>query len=92
MFFQPGELFASNEYFTYSNTSNSVKPIHYDISLYDLELGGSFTFKGIVDIEVKVQEATKEIVINSNELKIHKTTILSNNSCQKPYKLFDSCV
>lgn len=52
-----------------------VKPINYDISLYDLELGGSFSYQGTVKIEVHIQKATKEIVINTHQLKLHSATV-----------------
>lgn len=48
----------------------SVKPINYDISLYDLEYEGEFTYKGSVKIELEVKGPTKDIVVNAHQLKI----------------------
>ncbi|KAL8759432.1 MAG: hypothetical protein Q9184_003626 [Pyrenodesmia sp. 2 TL-2023] len=40
--------------------SDSVKPVNYDISLYDLEYQGDFNYKGSVkiDLEIRPQEPT----------------------------------
>jgi hypothetical protein len=50
---------------------DNVKPINYDISLVDLELGGSFSYQGTVAIQLKVIKTSKEISLNSYQLKIH---------------------
>ena len=57
--------------------SLSVKPVNYDISLYDLELGGSFSYHGTVKIHLRVQKPTKNIVINALQLKIKSAKISS---------------
>ncbi|KAL8789622.1 MAG: hypothetical protein Q9213_001058 [Squamulea squamosa] len=51
--------------------SHDVKPTHYEISLHDLDLGGTFSYKGSVKIEILVKSAAKEIVVNAHEIKIH---------------------
>jgi aminopeptidase N len=48
-----------------------VKPINYDLSIYDLEFSGSFTYQGTVSISVKIVRSTNEIVLNSNQIIIH---------------------
>ena len=48
----------------------SVKPVHYDISLWDLEFGGDWKYKGLVKIDTRIVKATKEIVLNAKELEI----------------------
>ncbi len=53
-----------------------VKPINYDISLFDLELGGGFSYQGTVKIDVDIKEATENIVLNSHQLKVHSAEIL----------------
>ncbi|KAL8872482.1 MAG: hypothetical protein Q9174_001896 [Haloplaca sp. 1 TL-2023] len=55
--------------------STDVKPINYDIALYDLELGGSFGYKGIVKVELHVKKPSKHITINAFELKIQEAKI-----------------
>jgi aminopeptidase N len=47
-----------------------VKPVHYTLSLYDLELGGDFSYNGMVAIECQVKRETNEIVLNTHQLKI----------------------
>jgi aminopeptidase N len=54
---------------------NTVKPINYDISIHDLELGGDFTYQGTVTIAVKVIKSAKEITLNSHQLKIHSAKV-----------------
>lgn len=49
---------------------DAIKPIHYGLSLYDLELGGSWTYKGQVSMKAQIKRATKEIVLNAHLLKI----------------------
>ncbi|KAH0106221.1 hypothetical protein KCU60_g8161, partial [Aureobasidium melanogenum] len=43
-----------------------VKPSNYAISVFDLELGGSWTYQGKVDIDVEVKQETKEITLNTH--------------------------
>lgn len=57
-----------------------VKPVHYDLSLYDLELGGAFSFQGTVKITAKVLKNTKSIILNSHQLKIHESEVLIEQS------------
>lgn len=50
---------------------DNVKPVNYDISLFDLELGGAFSYQGTVAIQLKITKNSKEISLNSHLLKIH---------------------
>jgi aminopeptidase N len=59
---------------------DTVKPVHYDLSLYDIELGGAFSFQGTVKITTKVLKNTKSIVLNSHQLKIHDSEVLVEQS------------
>jgi len=54
---------------------DTVKPINYNISIYDLELGGDFGYQGTVSILSKVIKSSKEIVLNSHQLKIHSAEV-----------------
>jgi aminopeptidase N len=56
----------------------SIKPSNYNLSLFDLELGGSWTYQGKVDIDVEVKRETKEIVLNTHHLKVHSAEISTN--------------
>jgi aminopeptidase N len=59
---------------------DNIKPINYDISIFDLELGGAFSYQGRVDILAKINKPTKEIVLNTHQLKIHSATISLNGT------------
>jgi aminopeptidase N len=59
---------------------DTVKPVHYDLSIYDIELGGAFSFQGTVKITVEVLKDTKSIVLNSHQLKIHESEVLIEQS------------
>ena len=54
-----------------------VKPSNYAISLFDLELGGSWTYQGKVDIDVEVKQETNEITLNTHQLKVQSAQISS---------------
>ena len=70
--------------------SDNVKPINYDISLYDLEFGGTFTYQGTVSILSKIAKSTKEISLNSHQLKIHSVEVsLEHTKTQQSIKATD---
>lgn len=54
---------------------SNIKPINYDLSIYDLELGGSFTYQGTVSILAKILRSTNEIVLNSHQLIIRSAEV-----------------
>lgn len=59
---------------------DTVKPVHYDLSLYNIEFGGTFSFQGTVKITARVLKSTKNIVLNSHQLKIHGSEVLIEQS------------
>ncbi|KAI9815664.1 MAG: hypothetical protein M1827_002060 [Pycnora praestabilis] len=59
---------------------DAVKPSNYALSLYDLELGGSFTYQGTVKINVAIAKPTKEIELNALQLQIHDAEIFLEHS------------
>lgn len=63
--------------------SSRVKPVNYAISLYDLEMGGSYSYQGTVKIDLDVKKDTKEIVLNALQIKIHSVEILLERSKSK---------
>ena len=54
---------------------DTIKPVHYGLSLYDLELGGAFSYQGSVNIVAKIIKSSKEITLNSHQLKIHSAEV-----------------
>ncbi|KAL8682743.1 MAG: hypothetical protein Q9186_001254 [Xanthomendoza sp. 1 TL-2023] len=55
--------------------SSDVKPTTYGISLHNLELGGAFGYKGLVEIEVQIKCPVKEITVNAFELDIQDAQV-----------------
>ena len=58
---------------------NTVKPINYNIELFDLELGGGFTFNGAVTIEIDIRATVQEITLNAHELEVTSAAIDGRN-------------
>ena len=57
--------------------------MNYDISLYDLELGGEFSFQGTVKIEAEIKAPTTKITLNSIDIKVYSAEVSSNDaSCR----------
>ncbi|KAF4313531.1 Peptidase M1 alanine aminopeptidase/leukotriene A4 hydrolase [Botryosphaeria dothidea] len=59
---------------------DTVKPTNYAISLYDLEFGGAFAYHGTVTISSEIRKPTKEIVLNSHQLKIHEASVATEHT------------
>ncbi|PYH98352.1 aminopeptidase B [Aspergillus ellipticus CBS 707.79] len=56
-----------------------AKPVHYHVSLFDLQLGGSWDYKGIVRINSKITRSTTEIVLNSKEIEVQNVEIYGSD-------------
>ncbi|EIT83329.1 puromycin-sensitive aminopeptidase [Aspergillus oryzae 100-8] len=56
-----------------------AKPVHYEVSLFDLQLGDSWGYKGIVKIDSKITRSTKEIMLNSKEIEVQKAEIFGED-------------
>ncbi|PNS14472.1 hypothetical protein CAC42_3758 [Sphaceloma murrayae] len=52
-----------------------VKPTNYNLSLSDLELGGSWSYQGTVKIDAEIKTNTKEVTLNTYRLKIHSAEV-----------------
>ena len=59
---------------------DSVKPLNYNLSLFDLEFGGGWGYNGTVKIDATVQKASRKIVVNSKELEIKSAHLHSVKS------------
>lgn len=59
---------------------DTVKPSHYDISIYDIELGGAYSYQGTVSISAKILKPTKSITLNSHLLKVHSVEVIVNHN------------
>lgn len=69
---------------------DNVKPVNYDISLFDLELGGAFSYQGSVAIQLKVLRSSREITLNTIQLKIHSAElIVEHTKTTQTYKAAD---
>ncbi|OAL25485.1 hypothetical protein AYO22_04804 [Fonsecaea multimorphosa] len=58
---------------------DTIKPLNYDLSLYNLEFGGNWSYDGTVKVDSKVKQETQELVINVKELEIKKAEVLSKD-------------
>lgn len=56
-----------------------AKPINYHVSLFDLQLGDAWGYKGLLKIDTKVTRATKEIVLNSKEIEVQNAEVLAKD-------------
>ncbi|KAH8656940.1 aminopeptidase-like protein [Tricladium varicosporioides] len=64
-----------------------IRPAHYDISIYDIELGGAFSYQGTVKISAKIAKGVREIVLNTHQLKIHTAKVtLELTKSQQSFK------
>ncbi|KAK3169927.1 hypothetical protein OEA41_009311 [Lepraria neglecta] len=61
----------------------TVKPVHYAIELFDLELGGAFSYQGTVKIEVNIKKAVEEITLNTHQLDVSSAEIVGGKSASK---------
>lgn len=59
---------------------NNVKAVNYDISIYDIEMGGAFGYQGTVKIATYIEIPSKEITLNTHELQILDAEVLFENS------------
>jgi aminopeptidase N len=62
---------------------DTVKPIHYTLELFDLELGGAFTYQGTVRIQVNINKAVEEITLNTHQLNVSSAGIIDGKSASK---------
>jgi len=60
--------------------SGTVKPINYAISIFDIELGGAYSFRGRVSITAKILKSIKSITLNAHQLKIYSSEVTSGSS------------
>ena len=58
---------------------DTIKPLNYDLSLFNLEFGGEWSYDGLVKIDSKVRASTKEFVINTKELEITGAEVLGKD-------------
>lgn len=63
-----------------NHSTHSVKPVNYAISLFDLEFGGAFGYQGAVTISSEIRKPTKEIVLNTHQLKIHEASVTTEHT------------
>ncbi|CAL5872260.1 uncharacterized protein PFLUO_LOCUS6521 [Penicillium psychrofluorescens] len=59
-----------------------AKPVNYHVSLFDLQLGGSWGYKGLVNVDAKVARPTNEIVLNAKELEVQHAEVLGKDGAQ----------
>ncbi|KAI0484343.1 peptidase family M1 [Xylariaceae sp. FL0804] len=57
----------------------TVVPSHYDLSISDIKFD-DWSYQGEVNIDVKIQEPTKEIILNALQLRLHKAEVTLQQS------------
>ena len=57
----------------------SIKPVNYDLSLFNLELGGSWSYEGLLKIDSKVETETDQTVLNVKELDVKSVEVLKKD-------------
>jgi aminopeptidase N len=60
--------------------STSVKPINYNLSLYNLEFLGKWSYQGTVKIDLDIKKSAKEIVLNTHQLVLHSAELTTEQS------------
>ncbi|KAI6708974.1 hypothetical protein JHW43_008509 [Diplocarpon mali] len=66
---------------------DNIRPLNYDISIYDIELGGAFSYTGTVKILSKIVKSSREITLNAHLLKIHSAEVsLEHTKTQQTFK------
>ncbi|KID96705.1 Peptidase M1, alanine aminopeptidase/leukotriene A4 hydrolase, partial [Metarhizium majus ARSEF 297] len=58
---------------------DNLKPVHYNVSLRDLEFK-NWTYQGTVTIDSEIVKPTKEIVLNTLEIKITSAKVLVDHT------------
>ncbi|KAJ9617224.1 hypothetical protein H2200_000945 [Cladophialophora chaetospira] len=58
---------------------DTIKPLNYDLSLYNLEFGGNWSYDGTVKIASKVKQDTQELILNTKELEITGADVLGKD-------------
>lgn len=59
-----------------------VKPSHYGISLFDLQLGESWAYRGIVKINSKVSGPTTDVILNSKEIEVQHAELIAADGAE----------
>ena len=58
----------------------SVKPVNYNLSIHTLEFLGEWSYQGRVKIALEINKSAKEIVLNTNQLKIHSAELSTEHT------------
>lgn len=65
-------------------SASRAKPVHYDLSLYDLNFGDNWGYKGIVKIDTKITRPTTEIELNVKAIDIQSAELSSKDGSGSP--------
>ena len=60
-----------------------MKPVHYHLSLFNLQLGDSWGYSGKVTIDTKVSESVSQVVLNVKAIDIQAAEINAKD-CKGP--------
>jgi aminopeptidase N len=62
---------------------SSIKPVHYSISVFDLQWAPTWSYQGTVQIKLLIKEEVREIQINTLELDFSEAELLLSNKSVK---------
>ncbi|KAH9843290.1 aminopeptidase 2 [Teratosphaeria destructans] len=65
---------------SYDGLPDTVKPVHYSLSLFDLAIGHPWTYRGRVKVELHIKTPVKAITVNTRELVVHTAQVISDGS------------
>ncbi|KAI9657062.1 MAG: hypothetical protein M1821_003228 [Bathelium mastoideum] len=60
--------------------SADVKPTNYALYIHDIELGGQFSYRGTVSVDIEIKQTLKEITLNAYQLQIHDAELFTEHT------------
>lgn len=64
---------------TLDSSRDRAKPINYHLSLFDLQLEGSWGYKGLLKIDTKITRSANEIVLNAKDIDVQDAVIFGKD-------------
>ncbi|KAH8805355.1 peptidase family M1-domain-containing protein [Xylogone sp. PMI_703] len=61
--------------FIFIESISHIKPVHYSLRIFDLELGGKFSYKGNVQIHFRSTADVKDIMVNICGLQVYRAEV-----------------
>ncbi|KAF2764364.1 hypothetical protein EJ03DRAFT_302165 [Teratosphaeria nubilosa] len=65
---------------SYDGLPDTVKPVHYSLSLFDFIFGDPWTYSGRVEIDIHIKAPVQAITVNTRELTVQTAKVISDGS------------